>query len=146
MKYCYPFLIFLCVLFCQSKLMAQQDKDLQTYYSDKLKSNGVFVSVDISSMPYADIDLIAKSNFDQYRGYDFRQHVVLKHGPTIELASIKERLAAGQTVDGKIISRKKSFLKGSYSNQLMPIVDIGMGIKPPVRDKDVVRYSAIPQN
>jgi hypothetical protein len=126
--------------------MAQQDKDLQLFYSDKLKTNGVFVSSDISQIPYVDIDRIATSNFDQYRRYDTRQQVVLRHGPNIELASIQERLAAGKTVDDNIVAKKKSFSTGSFSNQSMPIVDIGFGVKPPVREKDVVKYSSLPKD
>jgi hypothetical protein len=146
MKYCYPFILFLCCLFCQNTLMAQQDKDLQVFYSDKLKTNGVFVSSDISQIPYVDIDRIATSNFDQYRRYDTRQQVVLRHGPNIELASIQERLAAGKTVDASIVAKKKSFPSASYSNQSMPIVDRGFGVKPPVREKDVVKYTALPKD
>jgi hypothetical protein len=125
---------------------AQQDKDLQNFYADRLKTNGVQVSSDITKLPYADIQRIIDYNFDKYRAYDQKSQVRLVNGPDITLQSIVERTSAGVYVDSKIVERAKNIGGTSYPHAGMPIIDIKIGAKPPVRKGDAVKYFVTPKD
>jgi len=139
-------LIFIFIFLNTELSNAQQDKDLQSFYADHIKANGVIVSTDVTAIPYVDIDRIAKFNFDSYRAYNTRQRVKLINGPIVELQSIQERLAEGKTIDQAIIDKKKDIASVTYKYEVMPKVDVKIGYKAPVKEREKTKIFMIPKD
>ena len=129
-------LLLLCFFLNTHVTRAQQDQDLQKFYADKIKTNGVIVSTDVTGIPYVDIDRISVFNFDQYRHYDSRHKVKLISGPIVELISIKERMADGKIVADSIVAKQKDIAQNTYKHEVMPKVDVHLGYKPPVKMRE----------
>jgi hypothetical protein len=136
MKYCYYTLLAICLLLSAHGANAQQDKDLQKYYSDQLMTNGVLISADVTALPYVDIKRIMDFNFDNYRSYDHKAQVKLINGPEIELLSIVDRLKGGATIDKDLVEKRKNITSITYKHASMPIVDVKIGYKAPVLKKE----------
>ena len=146
MKNSYRLLFFVCLFLHFSMAKAQQDKDLQKYYTDQIKVNGVLTTADLTLLPYVDIKRIMDYNFDSDRAYDSRQQVKLKYGPVVELESITERQHEGFKVDNTIVADKQSKAGGSYKLAVMPIVDIQIGYKAPVKEKEKTTIFMTPKD
>ena len=145
MKNLYYFSLIVCFLF-YSQFINAQDKDLQNYYADKIKTNGVLVSTDITQIPTVDIEKIIKYDFNEYRSYDTHQQVKLKNGPVIQLLSITERLNAGEIIDKGLVEKKKSIAGVSYPHSTMPVLDIRIGYKPAVTEREKTTIFMIPKD
>jgi len=146
MKNPYRLLFFVCLLLHFIPAGAQQDKDLQKYYADQILTNGVLTNADLTLLPYVDIKRIMDHNFDSDRAYDTRQQVKLKYGPVIELESITERQRKGIKIDSAIIADKQSKAGGSYKHAVMPIIDIQIGYKAPVKEREKTTIFMTPKD
>ena len=147
MKNPYRFVLFIFLLFTSPLIEAQQDNsDRQNYYAETLKKNGVIVTADITTMAYVDVQRIATYNFDSYRAYDKRQQVKLKNGPTVELLSILERLHEGATIDSTIIAKKKDIANSNYKYAIATVVDVMIGYKAPVKQREKTTIFMIPKD
>jgi hypothetical protein len=127
-------------------LEAQQDNDRQDSYAQEVKKNGVIITTDITKMPYTDVQKIVKYNFDSYRAYKTRQKVQLKNGPVAELESIDERLKEHVVIDSEIIAKKKSIAGTSYKYEVVPLLDILLGYKAPLKQKEKTSIFMIPKD
>jgi hypothetical protein len=122
------------VLNCHGQ--SKPDPDLQKFYAEKIGTNGVVTSIDLTTLPYVDIDRIATFNFDPYRAYDTRQQIKLINGPLVELFSIKEMQAMGKIIDLALVEKKRDIATSKYKYALITELDAKIGYKPPVRDRE----------
>jgi hypothetical protein len=136
MKYYFPVLLCFFMLLSTYESKAQKDTTNQSFYNETVKPNGVRIITDVSRMAFTDVQKILNYNFDQYRAYDKRITVRLSNGPSIELLSLTERLAQGKAVDITIVEKAKSTAACNYKYAVTTILNIGIGYKAPVTERE----------
>ena len=134
----YHFLVLTCFfLFCGiSQSNAQTDTTNQSFYNETVKPNGVIILTNVSHMAFTDVQKILNYNFDQYRAYDKRVTLRLSNGPSIELLSVVERQAQGKKIDSDIVEKAKSTAKANYKYPVTTVLNIGIGYKAPVTERE----------
>lgn len=136
MKYFTSIVFWLVFLVLNCHGQAKPDPDLQKFYTEKIATNGVVTGIDLTTLPYVDIDRIATFNFDPYRAYDSRQQIKLINGPLVELYSLKEMQSMGKVIDLALVEKKKEIAASKYKYALITELDAKIGYKPPVKDRE----------
>lgn len=95
-----------------------------------LEKNGINSKLIKTDLAMDDIQIIRNFNFDKFRDYSNVQLIQISNGgPILELYSLEKLISQGFVFDSALIQDKKGRDYSGITNQTMPVVNVGFGIK-----------------
>ena len=118
------------ILLCFSNSVLSFGKEEENTHTQKLKGNGIEL-IDNNTI-YSDYQyyLLETHNFLKYRNYTTRRVVQIEDGPKLLLYSLKEMMAAGNTIPPEVIEQKKEEVVTSGLIPVITLINIGFKYLP----------------
>lgn len=136
----YTFLFIICLFFSfnffaqdlsSSKKIVSTVSPVSNVFTtiEDLEKNGIKSSKIKTKISSDDIERLGVFDFSGYRNYSESQLVQIKNGPIIELYSIEKSISKGMVFKDSLINEKLNINNSGVTHSVIPLVEIGFGIK-----------------